>query len=138
MTDRVKHLLKARPRRHRWVFTAAASLKYPNGDRQISERRLLEYLKRQLKVLGLKGHLHTFRHTFISHAISSGIPAEVVRNIVGHVDDDILSHYTHIADNRKQSAIQHFENASDGSPPSRSMDEKSGEKRVTNEKGFEE
>ena len=63
---------------------------------------------------GFKGHLHTFRHTFISHAISSGIPAEVVRGIVGHVDDDILKLYTHIADNRKQSAIERFENATDG------------------------
>lgn len=56
-------------------------------------------MKRVLKPLGFKGHLHTFRHTFISHAISSGIPAEIVRGIVGHVDDDILKLYTHIADN---------------------------------------
>jgi site-specific recombinase XerD len=114
MTSRVKKLLNSRRRKTEWVFTAAPSRKYPNADHQFSERRLLQYLKRVLKPLGLKGHLHTFRHTFISHAISSGIPAEVVRGMIGHVDDDILKLYTHIADNRKQSAIERFENATDG------------------------
>jgi integrase/recombinase XerD len=114
MTSRVKKLLNSCRRNTEWVFTAAPSRKYPNGDHQFSERRLLQYLKRVLKPLGLKGHLHTFRHTFISHAISSGIPAEVVRGMIGHVDDDILKLYTHIADNRKQSAIERFENATDG------------------------
>jgi integrase len=95
-------------------FYSRAIKEVPNADHQFSERRLLQYLKRVLKPLGLKGHLHTFRHTFISHAISSGIPAEVVRGMIGHVDDDILKLYTHIADNRKQSAIERFENATDG------------------------
>lgn len=111
MTDRVRKILRARlteSKSDKWVFTALPSKKYPNGDQQFSERRLLEYLQRRLPKLGLRGHLHTFRHSFISHAISSGIPPGVLREIVGHVDDEILEHYTHIADDRKQLAIQQF------------------------------
>jgi integrase/recombinase XerD len=70
----LRELLGQLPRRTRWVVTARASRRYPDGDHQISERRLLDYLKRVLKRLGLKGHLHTFRHAFISHALTSGVP----------------------------------------------------------------
>jgi site-specific recombinase XerD len=75
-------------------------------DRQISERRLLLSLKRFLKQLGLKGHLHTFRHSFISHALIQGIPEAIVRQWVGHVDRDVMKLYTHIADAASQAAMQ--------------------------------
>jgi integrase len=63
---------------------------YPNADHQISERRQLKALKQILKKLGLKGHLHTFRHAFISRAPTSGIPESVVRAWVGHVGADVV------------------------------------------------
>lgn len=114
MTDRVRELLISRKREHRWVFTSTASKMYPNGDNQISERRLLQYLKRVLSKLGLEGHLHTFRHAFISHAISTGVPEAVVRSIVGHVDERIIRLYTHIADERLQDAVRNLDRLSDG------------------------
>lgn len=114
MTDRVRRLLSSRRRAHRWVFTAAPSRTYPNGDHQISERRLLRSLKRLLKKLNIKGHLHTFRHAFISHALSTGVPESVVRSIVGHVDERIIRHYTHIADQRLQDAVRNLDRLSDG------------------------
>jgi integrase len=61
------------PRRGRWVVTSAASTAHPKGDGLVSERRLLRALKRKLKGLGLPGHLHTFRHAFISRALIAGI-----------------------------------------------------------------
>ena len=39
---------------------------YPQLDRQMRDRWLLSQLKRILKKLGLKGHVHTFRHFFVS------------------------------------------------------------------------
>ncbi len=114
MTDRVARLLKSRPRQHRWVFTAGASKKYPQGGHRISERRLLCSLKRLLKRLGLAGHLHTFRHAFISHALSTGVPEAVVRSIVGHVDASIIRLYTHIADKRLQEAVKNLDGQPDG------------------------
>jgi site-specific recombinase XerD len=63
--------------------------------RQISERRLLQYLKRVLKRLGLRGHLHTFRHSFISFAAFEGVSERVLRRWIGHVDREILDWYFH-------------------------------------------
>ena len=41
----------------------------PRTDRQISERTLLAYLKKILKQLSLTGRLHTFKHSFVTHAV---------------------------------------------------------------------
>ena len=106
ISDRAREVLQAQSRHCRWVFTAKASSKYPQGDHQVSERKLLESIKRPLKKLGLKGHLHTFRHSFISRAIVAGIPEAIIRKWVGHVDHKTLQHYTHIADRESQAAME--------------------------------
>lgn len=54
-------------------------------------------LKRTLKKLHLPGKVHTFRHTFISHALLSA-PEPVVRSWVGHVDTETIRLYTHVAE----------------------------------------
>lgn len=99
-------VLEQLPRHGRWVVTSRPSHSYPKGDHPVSERRLLEYLKRLLRRLGLSGHLHTFRHAFISHALTHGVPEAIVRQWVGHVDRDIIQQYTHIADCASQTAMQ--------------------------------
>jgi len=106
MTPIIRSLLEKRPRKTRWVFTAPASAKYPQGDHQISERRLLKSLKRTLAKLNLAGHLHTFRHSYISRAIFNGVPEAVVRSWVGHVDEETIRLYTHIASQQSQQAMQ--------------------------------
>jgi DNA replication protein DnaC/integrase len=90
MTARMKGILSAMPRRGRWVFNAPITPRHPQPDRQVSERRSLQALKRVLEKLGLKGHQHTFRHTFISEALLAGVPEAVVREWVGHVDPRII------------------------------------------------
>jgi exosome complex RNA-binding protein Rrp42 (RNase PH superfamily) len=50
--------------------------------------------------------LHTFRHSFISHALPQGIPEAMVRQWMGHVDQEVLRHYTHIVDAASQAAMQ--------------------------------
>jgi integrase len=98
-------------RRHgRWVLWAPKPTSKA-ADGQISERTLLTYLKRVLKQLGLPGHLHTFRHSFISHALISGVPEATVRSWVGHVDADILRTYTHINDQASQAAMARLSSA---------------------------
>jgi integrase len=111
MSARVRGLLQSLPRRGRWVFTAPPSSKYPEGGRPFSDRRLLAALKRVLNKLGLPGHVHTFRHAFISHALIRGIPEAIVRQWVGHVDEEIFRLYTHIADASSQAAMQRLGNA---------------------------
>jgi integrase len=106
MTPVVREVLSQRPRDARWVFTAPRSRQYPDGKHFVSERRLLAYLKSVLKQLKLPGHLHTFRHSFISHALTSGVPEAIVQHWVGHVDREVLNLYTHIADSASCEAMQ--------------------------------
>ena len=101
----LRRMLLNLPRTGRWVFTARPTEKHPQLDRQICDRRSLDHLKRVLKKVGLQGHHHTFRHSFITHALISGTPAEIVRNWVGHVDQKIMDRYTHIADQISQQAM---------------------------------
>lgn len=111
MSDRLYSVLVALPRHGRWVFTAPANSRDSAPGRQISERRLLEYLKRILKRLGLRGHLHTFRHTFISLAAYEGVPERVLRDWVGHVDQRILDWYFHLADAQSQESMKRLSKA---------------------------
>ncbi|MDZ4683446.1 MAG: site-specific integrase [Planctomycetaceae bacterium] len=108
MTERLAGVLKALPRQGRWVFTAPATAKHPSADRQISERRSLQALKPVLKKVELEGHLHTFRHTYISQALMRGVPEPVVRQWVGHVDPAIIRLYTHVSDEVSQTYIRRF------------------------------
>jgi integrase len=77
MSAKLYSLLAGSPRRCQWVFTAPPSPAFPRGDHQLSERRLLEYLKKVMERLELPGHVHTFRHTFISLALCAGVPEAV-------------------------------------------------------------
>jgi integrase len=110
MASEVVELLKRQPRRCDWVFSFAADERGP--ARQVRQRRLLDYLQRRLKELGLRGHLHTFRHTFISLALTRGIPEATVRLWAGHVDAEIIRRYTHIASEESQAAMQRLEDRS--------------------------
>ncbi len=93
-------------------FQAAPTRLHLDVGRQVSERRELLTLKRVLKLLKFKGHLHTFRHTFISQAFSAGIPEAVVQCCVGHVASDVLRLYTQIRDEVSKSYVNRFTAAS--------------------------
>lgn len=111
ISDRLLELLRSMPSNGRWVFTARVTARHPQPGRQISERRLLQYLKRVLTRLGLEGHLHTFRHSFISFAAIAGIPERVLRQWIGHVDREILDWYFHLADQQSQEAMRRLSDA---------------------------
>lgn len=113
MTPRVRKVLESLPRFGLWVFCAPPNKRYPSKDRQISERRALSALKRVLKKLGLPGKLHTFRHTYISQALTRNVPEAVVRQWVGHVDPEILRLYTHVADEVSQAYVERFSGRSE-------------------------
>src|SRR3954471_18194947 len=83
--ERVVHLsndlyevLARLPREAKWVFTAPTTARFPVPGRQASDRRALAHLKVVLKKLNLPGHLHTFRHSFISHALTAGAAEAIV------------------------------------------------------------
>jgi integrase len=103
----VKEILERQLRRCEWVFSFPADGR--GSARQVRQRRLLDYLKRLLKTLGLRGHLHTFRHTFVSMAATRGIEQATIRAWVGHIDRETLEYYMHIASRDSQSAMQRLE-----------------------------
>jgi integrase/recombinase XerD len=98
-------VLRGLPRSSQWVFTAWSSSRCAASDRQVSDRLALTHLKKVLRKLGLQGHLHTFRHSFISHALTRGVPEAIVRDWVGHVDREVIRVYTHIADQVSRNAM---------------------------------
>jgi integrase len=59
-----------------------------------------------LQQLGLKSHLHTFRHSFISHAAMCELPERILRQWIGHVDPKILERYFHLADAESHAAMR--------------------------------
>jgi len=101
-------------REYRWVVTMPPTTHHPKPGRQWTERRLLAALKRVLKGLGLPGKLHTFRHTFISNALLKGTPVAVVKEWVGHVDDEVIKVYTHVHDGASQAAMRKLTEANLG------------------------
>ena len=112
MTSRVAALLEQHVRNLRqddWVFTAQVTTRYPKIGRRLDGRRLLAALKRVTKRLALPGHIHTFRHTFVSVAVTQNIPEAVIRRWVGHVDPAILRYYTHINDTTSHQEMQRLE-----------------------------
>jgi len=72
ITTRLHQLLEALPRRSPCIVTCPRLPAGDSGPKQTSERRLLQSLKTTLKKLGLPGHLHTFRHSFISSTLANG------------------------------------------------------------------
>jgi integrase len=111
LNAQLQRLLMSLPKRWRWVMTMPPSPRCPLAGRQWTERRLLAVLKRVLKTLKLPGKLHTFRHTFISNALLKGTPVTLVREWVGHVDEQVLKLYTHVHNEASQAAMQRLAEA---------------------------
>ncbi|MCE9560839.1 MAG: site-specific integrase [Planctomycetes bacterium] len=107
----VQEILDALPRRWRWVVTMPPSATHPTSGRQWTERRLLSALKQVLRGLDFPGKLHTFRHAFISNALLKGTAVAVVREWVGHVDQQVIDLYTHVHNNASQTAMQRLAEA---------------------------
>ena len=59
---------------------------------------ILERLKELLRKLKLDGHLHTFRHFFISYCANSGVPPFQLIKWVGHADVGMVMNYYALKD----------------------------------------
>jgi hypothetical protein len=75
----------------------AATATQPANDRHI-----LAYLKTVLAKLGLEGTNHKFRHSFCTIAVLAGVNFFTLRRWVGHIDEEALKIYVHIADEQAQ------------------------------------
>jgi hypothetical protein len=50
--------------------------------------------------------MHDLRHTYVTRLIEGGASDAVVRELVGHVDKQVIQRYTHIRRQAKKEAIQ--------------------------------
>ena len=101
LSPRAVAMLRDLPRRRRWVIDrmdgTAATTNLPANDRHI-----LAYLKTVLAKLGLEGTNHAFRHSFCTIAVLTGVDFFTLRRWVGHIDEEALEIYVHIADEQAQ------------------------------------
>ena len=101
LSPRAVAMLRDLPRRRRWVIDrmngTAATANQPANDRHI-----LSYLKTVLAKLGLEGTIHKFRHSFCTIAVLAGVDFFTLRRWVGHIDEEALKIYVHIADEQAQ------------------------------------
>lgn len=49
--------------------------------------------------------MHSFRHTFCTFAINTGIPISTIQDIVGHSSSAMTAHYAHISIESKAKAV---------------------------------
>lgn len=115
MLPQVACALKQLVRNQPWVFARAVTKLHRHPcTASTAGRNALKALKAILRELGLRGRLHTFRHSFISHVLTKGTPEALVRSWVGHVDPVIIRDYTHVADEISSAHLnQLFDDASD-------------------------
>jgi integrase/recombinase XerD len=102
----LKPILSSLPRTWRWVVTTPTTKRSPQVGHQLNLDQLREQLRPILQKFGLKGKLHTFRHSFVSHALSIGNPATTVRAWVGHDHQLITDLYTHVNEEVSQKAMR--------------------------------
>ena len=103
---RVAGMLSRQPRKHRFVFTAKPSSKYPKGDHQISDRRVLTSLKRVLTQLNIMDNtVHGFRHFFVSFCANNGVEPFKLIQWTGHADLTTVLRYYSLTDAESRRAM---------------------------------
>jgi site-specific recombinase XerD len=48
---------------------------------------------------------HVLRHSFISSLAIAGVHVGIIQSFVGHLDDEMTAHYTHIAPQQRDRPI---------------------------------
>lgn len=97
--DLKSHLLKiVKRKKGRWVIEE-------DGERP-TLGSMTNYFRRLIRKAGLKGSIHTLRHTFGSHLASGGASPKVIKELMGHSRLEMTDRYMHLAPDAQQSATQ--------------------------------
>lgn len=70
------------------------------------------FIEKVLKKVGLRGSLHTLRHTFASHLVQNGVDLYTVSKLLGHSSIKTTEIYAHLSPNTYQKAIANLPNLS--------------------------
>lgn len=107
LSPRAVAMLRDLPRRRRWVIDRMNGTK-ATATKPANDRHILAYLKTVLAKLGLEGTNHKFRHSFCTIAVLAGVDFFTLRRWVGHIDEEALRIYVHIADEQAQLSMRQF------------------------------
>ena len=107
LSPRAVAMLRDLPRRRRWVIDRMNGTK-ATATKPANDRHILAYLKTVLAKLGLEGTNHKFRHSFCTIAVLAGVNFFTLRHWVGHIDEEALKIYVHIADEQAQLSMRQF------------------------------
>jgi integrase len=55
---------------------------------------------------GVQARLHDLRHTFVTRLLEAGNSEAIVRELIGHVDPQVMQRYTHVRRAAKREAIE--------------------------------
>jgi integrase len=105
LSPRAVAVLRNLPRRRRWVIDRMNGTK-ATATKPANDRHILAYLKTVLEKLGLEGTSHKFRHSFCTIAVLAGVDFFTLRRWVGHIDEEALKIYVHIADEQAQLSMR--------------------------------
>lgn len=99
----IVELLRQRKKRavSQWIFPHPTSPELPANPDSVYRR-----LKALLKQAGLPNiRFHDLRHTFATHALTSGVDAKTLSGILGHTNASFtLDTYTHVTSDMREAA----------------------------------
>lgn len=95
------------------LFTALASVPDKSGrviqtvyNKDFTADGISQYfINKILKKVGLRGSLHTLRHTFASHLVQNGVDLYTVSKLLGHSSVTTTEIYAHLSPNSFKSAL---------------------------------
>lgn len=76
------------------------------GDDRPDLTVMSSYWRKLVKKAGLKGTIHTLRHTFGAHLASAGVSIYVIRDLMGHASVETTSIYAHLAPEALGDAVE--------------------------------
>ncbi len=110
--------------RRPWLFCATPSKKFPNGDHNISVKRMNEQFTRLVEELGMPAGrptgfvIHSLRHFFETFTVNAGIPQRVIDTWLGHRSDkSMASIYYRLLDEESQRFMTKVPFATPGETP---------------------
>lgn len=81
-----------------------------DGESPVDHRLWLRWLQRILKKKRIPhGDIHTFRHTFASKLVMSGVDLRTVQRLLGHSDIKTTMIYSHLAEDHLDESIEKFD-----------------------------
>lgn len=102
MAQDLREYLQGIPRQGEWVIQH-------NENTRSQLEVISAYFKKLSKKAGLKGGIHTLRHTFASHLASSGkVTLHQIKELLGHASIEQTEVYAHLMPDMVETAVVHL------------------------------